>query len=562
MKILTVVFLSLCSLVFNDVAGQPSQYIVSLKDKNNNPFSINHPEAYLSAKSIDRRKKQGISIDSTDLPVSPTYLDSLLNTGAISIINTSRWLNQVLIQTNDPDVLQTISHFSFVHTLKQVSPRHASHKRKEIEKLIISPTAQKRRFQIQDKEDKYDYGNMYDQIKIHEGNFLHNKGFRGEGMTIAIIDAGFYHYNTNPAFDSVRLNNQILGTWDFVKNGSDVTEEHYHGMVCFSTIAANRPGVLVGSAPKANFYLFRTENVADEYPTEEQNWVVAAEKADSLGVDLISSSLGYYTFSNHAYDHTYQDMDGETTIITRGAELAAKKGIFVCNSAGNAAQESWHYIAAPADGKHVLAVAAVNAEKEVAPFSSYGPSYDGRIKPDVASVGWGTVIADNSGNPASANGTSLANPNLAGLITCLWQAFPEFSNTDIFDAVQKSADHYNNPDDRVGYGIPNMRIAYELLENKRQLKEAERILNNDWLKVYPVPFYQSFNIVLKSSQPSNATLSLYNVLGQKVYNRAIMIESATPVRISVSNLAYLSPGIYWLSYSDGRKSRVVRLVKQ
>ncbi len=248
-------------------------------------------------------------------------------------------------------------------------------------------------------DNYFNYGTNYAQISIHEGQFLHNKGFRGEGMTIAILDAGFYQYNTNPAFDSIRLNNQVLGTWDFVENKESVTEEHDHGMFCFSTIAANTPGKIVGTAPKAHYYLFRTEDAATEYQVEEQNWVAGAERADSLGVDLISSSLGYYAFDDASTSYTYADMNGKTAIITKGAEYAVKKGIFITNSAGNSGGDAWHYLIAPADGEHVMAVGAVDVNGNVAGFSSYGPSADNRIKPDVASVGSATVMAGYDGNP-------------------------------------------------------------------------------------------------------------------------------------------------------------------
>ena len=254
-------------------------------------------------------------------------------------------------------------------------------------------------------------------------------------------------------------------------------------------------------------------------------------------------------------------MYGESTIITKGAEMAAKKGIFVTNSAGNSGTDSWHYIIAPADGEHVLAIGAVNANKQVAGFSSYGPSYDGRIKPNVASVGWGTVIAGIDGNPASASGTSVANPNLAGLITCLWQAFPEFSNATIFDAVQRSADKYNNPDDRVGYGIPNMRIAYEILEKKRQLQNADRILNNDWLKAYPVPFVNDFTVLLKPKANGKISFSLYDAAGKKLLIKTTDAQTGIVQFISFSNLTSLQQGVYWLSYSDGKNKRIVRLMK-
>ncbi len=561
MKTIASLFFFFLAFALKDAPAQSSRYIIVLKDKNNNPNSLSNPSQYLSLKALERRTRQHISIDSSDLPVNPAYLDSIRHAGTVSILNISKWLNQVLVQTTDPAALQNINDFSFVQSVTGIAARTSGPGKDEAERFkeMISPL--KRTYTVQGGNDYYSYGDMYAQVNIHEGAFLHNKGFRGEGMTIAILDAGFYHYDTNPAFDSVRLNNQVLGTWDFVANKSSVTEEHSHGMVCFSTIAANRPGLLVGTAPKANFYLFRTEDVATEYPVEEQNWVAAAERADSLGVDLITSSLGYNTFTNPALNHTYADMNGHTTIITRGAEWAVKKGIFVTNSAGNSGTDSWHYIIAPADGEHVLAIGAVNANKQVAEFSSYGPSYDGRIKPNVASVGWGTVIAGTDGNPASASGTSVANPNLAGLIICLWQAFPEFTNAVIFDAVQRSADQYNNPDDRVGYGIPNMRIAYEILDQKRQLQNAERILNNDWLKAYPVPFTNGFTLLLKPKINGKASFSLYNAAGKKVLVKTTDTQTGVMQFITFNNLAHLPQGIYWLQYSDRENKRIVRLMK-
>lgn len=561
MKKIAVLLIFFPAFAWTNVHSQSSRYIIVLKNKDNNPYSLSNPAGYLSGKAIERRARQQIAIDSSDLPITPAYLNSIRHAGAVSILNVSKWLNQVLIQTTDPQALQNINQLSFVQSVAGVAPRMAAAMKKPSDKFSVRITPVKKIHRVQGINDHYNYGSMYAQVNIHEGTFLHNKGFRGEGITIAILDAGFYHYDTNPAFDSVRLNNQILGTWDFVGNKSSVTEEHSHGMICFSTIAANRPGLLVGTAPKANFYLFRTEDVANEYPVEEQNWVAAAEKSDSLGVDLITSSLGYSTFSNPALNHTYADMNGSSTIITRGAEWAARKGMLVTNSAGNSGGDSWHYILAPADGEHVLAIGAVNSNGEVAGFSSYGPSSDGRIKPNVASVGWGTVVAGTDGNPASASGTSVANPNLAGLIACLWQAFPECNSQAIFDAVQRSAGQYNNPNDRVGYGIPNMRIAYGILEKKRQLQNAERILNNDWLKAYPVPFTNTLTVLLNPQIKGRVTLSLYDAAGRKLLEKTTSAQTGEIQFLSLNRLTHLPQGVYWLHYSDGTNKRVVRVMK-
>ncbi len=536
---------------------QDTRQIVLFKDKGHNPYSLNRPNEYLSQKAINRRARQHLSVDSSDLPVTPDYLNQLLQVEGVHLLNVSKWLNQALIQISDPSAIQNIQSLPFVNSIRAIAPRIKQSIKKDIE---ISPPV-RRISGIQGGEDYYNYGNMYSQIHLHEGEFLHNKGFRGEGMTIAIIDAGFFHYDTNPAFDSVRLNNQILGTWDFVEGKSSVTEAHLHGMICFSTIAANRPGIMVGSAPKANFYLFRTENVDSEYPTEEQNWVAAAEKADSLGVDLISSSLGYNTFDNASMNHTYADMDGKTTIITRGAEWAVKKGIFVTNSAGNSGKDRWRYIVAPADGEHVLTIGAVNGAGQVADFSSYGPSYDGRIKPNVASLGWGAIVAGTNGNPITSNGTSLANPNLAGLITCLWQAFPEFTSAEIFDVIQKSANQYTDPDDRIGYGIPNMRVAYTLLERKREIQNAETILEDDYVKVYPIPFQSNFQVLVKPNRSGRVLLTLYNAIGSKLVTKTEEVHSGTIQFINFNHLNNLPAGLYWLHYFDGKDKRIIRLVK-
>ncbi|MBN8788145.1 MAG: S8 family serine peptidase [Terrimonas sp.] len=560
-RVIIFLILSL-SLLSAGAQAQFSKYIIVLKDKNNSPYSLNNPSAYLSAKAIARREKQNISIDSSDLPVNPAYLDSIRNAGTVTILNVSKWLNHVLIQTSDNNALNKISQFSFVKNTTGMAPRKSSSKYGEKNDLQKTSPAKKIN-KIQGGDNYYNYGNSYAQINIHEGEFLHNNNFRGEGMTIAVLDAGFYHYDTNPLFDSVRINNQVLGTWDFVANKTSVTEENAHGMLCFSTIAANKPGVMVGTAPKAKFYLFRTEDAATEYPVEEQHWVAAAEMADSLGVDLITTSLGYTTFDNPGLDYTYADMDGKTTICARGAAYAFKKGMFISASAGNSGNSSWHYLATPADGENVLAVGSVNASGNASDFSSYGPSSDGRVKPDVVSVGSNTVVAGLDGNPTNAySGTSLSNPNFAGLVTCLWQAFPERTNFEILEAVRKSSNQYNNPDDKKGYGIPNMHVAYTLLQNKRDEETNKRILGSEWIKAYPVPFTSAFNIIVNPPQTSRSTLVLYDAGGKRVLVKYVDVQSGVYQQLSFNTLTSLAPGVYWLTYKDGKNQKLIRLVKQ
>jgi hypothetical protein len=444
---------------------QFSRYIIRFKDKAGTPYLITDPSRYLSQRSIDRRTKFQIPVDQTDLPVTPAYLDSLRLAGSVTILNVSKWLNQACILTTDAQALAKINSFSFVLAALPIAARIPGNITPVNKQLtpgnapFLPPAARP-----QSPADVFDYGLAYPQIHMHNAEFLHNQGFRGEGMRLAIMDAGFYHYQSLPTFDSIRRNNQVLDTWDYVANEASVDEDHPHGMNCFSTIAANLPGSFIGTAPKSKYYLYRTEDAGSEYPVEEQNFAAAAEKADSLGVDVFSVSLGYNLFDNSRFNYTYADMDGNTTMITRAADYAAAKGILVVAAAGNDGNGSWKYIAAPADGDSVLSVGAVNANKQPASFSAYGPTSDGRIKPDVAAVGQGAVVANQvTGLPSYNNGTSFACPILAGIATCLWQAFPEVNNMAIIDVLRRSADRFNSPDDRTGYGIPDAKKAFVFL---------------------------------------------------------------------------------------------------
>ncbi len=445
--------------------AQFSRYIIRLKDKGGNPYSISNPSQYLSARAIQRRTRYNIAIDSLDLPITPGYIDSIRLAGAVTILNSSKWLNQVAIQTTDAAALNKINAFPFVLASNPVATKVLPvtmpvNKKLDAASTISTGTAIPQNVLA----DHYNYGLSYGQVHLHNGEFLHNRGFRGEGMQLAIMDAGFYHYLSLPTFDSIRINHQILGTWDFVTGNASVDEDHPHGMGCLSTIAANLPGSFVGTAPNTALYLYRTEDAATEYPVEEQNWATAAERADSLGVDICSVSLGYTTFDNSSFNHTYAEMNGNTSIIAKAADLAAKKGMLIVVAAGNEGSSSWHYISTPADADSVMAVGAVSTGGAVGSFSSYGPSSDGQIKPSIAAVGVNAVIANTSnGQPTFGNGTSYACPNIAGLTTCLWQAFPEVNNMQLINTLQQAGNKALNPDDRTGYGIPDLKKAFVLL---------------------------------------------------------------------------------------------------
>ncbi len=460
----TLVLLVYVLFIFKSHA-QYNKYIVRFSDKGSNNFSLNAPQDFLSDKAIERRNRYHITMDSADLPVTTAYLDSIRISGNVTILNISKWLNQVSIETTDTVALDKINHYFFVQQLSPVAPKIMSFSNPVFPQFPVKISH--KNLNRNTSTDQLDYGESAGQIKIHKGEFLHNHGFRGNRMQIAMIDDGFYHYNSLPTFDSIMTDQQVLGTWDFVSNESSVTEDDVHGMHCLSTIAANIPGVFVGSAPKSNFYLFRSEDVNSEYPIEELNLACAAEKADSLGVDVCSVSLGYNSFDDNIFNHNYNELDGNTTMSAQAIDIASKKGMLMVVAAGNEGNSLWHFINTPADADSCFSIGAVNVNGDVADFSSYGPSSDGQIKPSVASVGWNAVVAnDFDGLPSLGSGTSYACPNMAGISTCLWQAFPEATNMEIIKALESCSSNSNNPNNRIGYGIPDAKKAFVTLQKK------------------------------------------------------------------------------------------------
>lgn len=552
---LTFLFILNCYLA----NAQYTKYIFELTDKKGSTYSLSNPTEFLSQESIDRKKRYNIKIDSTDIPVSQVYLDSIRTAGNVEIINTSKWLNQVLISTKDEAAVIKITQFPFVKKRVPLSSKPSRVKTDKVYENTQSISSQEETFET--LENSINYGNTSTQVEIHEGEFLHNKGYQGKGMKIAIFDGGFLRYQTNIAFDSLRRNGQIKMTWDFVAGNNSVNEDNFHGAYCLSIMAANMPGTYVGTAPQASYYLFRTEDVGSEYPIEEQYWIAAAEMADSIGIDMISSSLGYSTFDDPSLDHSYENLNGKTTLITRAATIAAQKGILVMTSAGNEGTREWKYIAAPADADGVLSVGAVNINKEIADFSSYGPTYDGRIKPEIASVGWNTYLISSLGRVIRSNGTSYSTPNIAGLIACLWQAFPEFSSKEIIDVVKKSADRYSTPDIRTGYGIPNMRLAYESLTKEREIKKTKLLLKAERIKVCPIPFRNNFTLLYDAQSSGKLEIQLFTMDGKWIRNKSFEVIEGQFYSFSIDDLGSLGSGNYLLKYRDAEGEGMIRLLK-
>jgi len=567
-KIFTLFILCCCVVLFSK--AQSTRHIVEFTDKKGTQFSLGNPSAYLSAKSIARRTKQKISIDSTDLPLSKTYLDSIAAVPNVVIRNQSKWLNQILIITSDAAALAKINSFPFVKSVKAIAPLARptediiAKKKDQTYELGNELLSRMNNGTKTEGVNDIQYGGTFNQIHIHEGEYLHNLGFTGDGITIAVLDAGFQAYKTNPALDSMRLQGRVLGEWDYVMNEASVNEDYVHGAYCLSIIAANRPGSIVGSAPHASFWLLRTEDVYSEYPVEEQYWIAAAEFADSAGTDMISTSLGYNIFDDPSYNHTYPERNGNTTMITRAADLAAKKGIIVTASAGNDGQrtDDYKFVSCPADADSVLTVGAVNGAGTIAAFSCWGPNSAGKVKPNVVSVGQGTILANTIGNPIGGNGTSYANPNMAGLVACLWQAFPEFTNMEIIDAVQHSADRFLTPDERYGYGIPNFRIAYNQLLIERQRRKYATVLGNEWMKAYPVPYSTNFNLLIKAPMDGKATIQLSNAMGQQLERQTLETDADHYYLINFTQAPVLAKGVYFIRYEDGKNKRTIKIVKR
>ena len=541
MKILNITIIAFFLLTANSISAQisPGHYLINFTDKNNSPYSINNPQEFLSQRAIDRRNKYNIAIDTKDIPVNKTYINELKSIG-LEIVNVSKWLNSVVVKTDNPDLITTAKNLAFVESVGINKKSHktikgAVKKQSSINKTSIDST----------NSNYFDYGASFNQNKMLNVHLLHNEGYRGEGVHIAVLDAGFYKVNELPAFDSLMANNQLLGVWDFVDGDNQVYDADTHGMMVLSTMVGNIPGQLIGTAPKAKYWLLRTEQGATEYIIEEHNWVCGAEFADSAGVDVINSSLGYQDFDDNSQNHSYEDLDGNTAMITIGADIAASKGILVVTSAGNEGASNWGYITAPADADSILTVGALTPEGNIAYFSSRGPSFDGRIKPDVCAQGMPSVVQGRNGHVSTGNGTSFSSPIMAGMVACLWQAHPELNNIQIINAVKRSADRYSKADSIYGYGIPDLYAAHIYLNSSGYID----LKHNDFLNAYPNPFKSSFNIefIAKSiNPPFSLELSIFNTDGSRLlYSKNINVNNNfTAAKIDLEN--NFARGIYIL----------------
>ena len=560
-RILLFLFCYSCLTSFAQLSDY--RYFIRFTDKNNSPFTIANPSAYLSAKSIQRRTNQNIPIDDLDLPVNPQYLDSLVAHGA-TLFNSTKWLNGVTVSVPDSATLIDILALPFVQNSTHVSRKGNPSGKDKFETLRNSDNASHRNAQPLTTQS-YSYGFGYNQIHLMRGEFLHDLGFRGEGMVISLLDDGFYQADQLPVFDSLNADGRILGTWDFVNDELSVYEDDTHGEMVLSCIAANMPDSLVGTAPEASFYLLRSEEVARENIIEEYNWATAAEYADSAGTDVISTSLGYTTFDNFIFqgdtlpnenNHTYADMNGNTCPSTIAADIAVSKGILVLASAGNSGASAWHYIGAPSDGDNVLSVGGVGPDgyHASAGFASYGPSSDGDIKPNVSAQAALTVVQGSDGFITFGFGTSFACPVLAGSATCLWQAHPTATVVEIKNAIEQSGNYALSPNDSLGYGIPNFELAHQLL-----IGIDENEVAGGSLVIYPNPVKNDIRFLLNTMKQGKMQVELFDVAGKKLVAAEMYTDGVHSNVIAGTN--DLSPGIYIMKVALGSSTFVERLIK-
>ncbi|NNL83935.1 MAG: S8 family serine peptidase [Winogradskyella sp.] len=511
---------------------------VYLTDKPNVTASINNPISILTQKAIDRKNRHGIFIDDRDVPVYEDYISQLKAQPGITVLAKSKWFNAIYVRGTQSNI-NALNSLSFVDYI-QFADSNLNARNRSI--------AIDHKFQIENQQTTFVYGNAQNQVEMIAAEQLHLDDYTGEGITIAVMDSGFPGVNTIAAFSRLRTNGDLLDGYDFVDRTANIYAYagSSHGTRVLSDMAGYIENQFVGTAPDASYYLFRTEDAASENPVEESYWVEAAERADSLGVDIINTSLGYTTYDNPNYSYSPSDMDGNTAFITQGATIASEKGLLVVTSAGNSGANSWQIVGAPADSPLVLSVGAVNASGEYAFFSSQGSSAQPTQKPDVVAQGFSAYVVDENNAIVQNNGTSFSSPILCGGVACLMQALPNTTPpNDIIEFVRQSASQYTTPDDFLGHGIPNLDLA-------RNLGLSINDYNLRGVSVYPNPFQEKL-VINASDLDAIIQLSIYNQLGQLIYTKKGRIEA-----IDVSEL---NSGIYVVSVISGDQSANFKLIK-
>jgi len=540
MKLPVTLFLAFI-FFFSGVSLQSQEtrmYRLQLKNKGNPPFSLTKPEDFLSLKSIERRKRQNLPVDSFDLPLDPTYLKAISEIGA-TIRSYSKWVNTVLVLPADSESLSRLKSLSFVDSVYCVWEGTLPEKTDSEEDVSLDPDFRQNMISI--------YGAGFTQIALNNGQRLHEAGFRGKGMSIAVLDGGFINADKIDFFNKEQIK-EIKSfnheTTDMLREGTD------HGTRVLSCMLSDKSGELIGTAPEADYYLFRTEVPIGEFPEEEDYWIAGLEYADSLGVDIVTSSLGYTTFDNSEMNHTQKQLDGKTVPISRAADLAASRGILLFNSAGNEGNKDWVKVGFPADAEHIIAVGSITGDSIRSPFSSLGLTADRRIKPDLMAVGSDASVVENSGKIITSNGTSFSTPILAGLAACLWEALPGLNSFAMLRLLRETGSRFQNPDSLMGYGIADVYKAYLLQQTG--VRPIAGSSDPVYISINPFDNRLYVNIV-NMGQHNRCLLDIYTTLGNR-----IVIDSDLSGPVDISSFP---KGIYIVRLRVGDKQWVQKFIK-
>jgi len=512
-------------------------YRISFTDKGTNEPGDFTLSGLFASKAVERLNKAGIlAPDFRDLPVYSNYLDQISSLG-LSLHCTSRWMNTALFKTTFPADVEGLSRLPFVSKVRMV--KNPGSKNVSYDKLSF--TVEENGFP------------PYDQpISMVNGIIVQNSGFDGKGVLVAVLDAGYLNADNITSLEDLRSRNGIKATYDFVKNAGNVYDFHSHGTAVLSILSGFLPGSVAGTAPGADYLLLRTEDPDSEYPVEEDFWIAAAEFADSTGADIITSSLGYSMFDDPLLNYKYSDMDGNTAFISRAADIAASRGILVVCSAGNERGNSWNRIIAPSDGDSVLAVGAVDGNRSIASFSSAGPSYDRRIKPDVAAQGVSVPVQTQVSVVVRSNGTSFSCPVISGMCACVMQAVPEAVGYDIIAAIHSVSDRYNSPDSLYGYGIPDMAALITGLQEKLVVKPVNESV------VSPNPFRDELTVTFMKP-PGMIIAEIFNSSGILLIKREYRDYIGRSFQLN--DLGFLDPGLYFLRIRNGEKKFIYKVLK-
>lgn len=538
--------------------AQQYGYAIFFTDKQGSSGSLSSPLSFLSQRSIDRRATQGIAIDSTDLPVSEVYTDSVLKlTGGVVHVF-SKWLNVCVIYVFDTTTIASLRGKSFIKDIKWVGYYTTT------QHLKLTPTGK-----LQSEIDNLKwmkttgtsayYGNTFAQTTLVNGDYLHDKGYKGQGKLIAVLDAGFLNTDVHPGLDSVMASGRLVDVHNFIDKSDVVYADNEHGFYCLSTMAGNTPGSYVGSAPYASYALYVTEKEPGDQPIEIYSMAAGTERADSIGTDIISISLGYNTFDvipNSDYVFA-RDFDGKTTIGAQVANMATKKGILFVASAGNEGNPSTAgWILTPGEADSALTVGNVDSHGYPANNSGSGPNAAGVVKPDVCAMGTDTWLLSGTSSMATSSGTSFATPQIAGWAACLWQAFPHATPYMIRNAINRSADHYSAPGIQLGYGVPNFQAALQILD----VKNIGNPYDGNWITVMSNPIKEIINLNANLLTEDRIEFRLYDLSGRLIYHTQETINAGNTNPVTIS-LAGLPVGIYILHATGNKHNKVIKIVK-